>query len=244
MLDYTPVIEHFELSTHYLSAFESLHVSLRNLISNPATLETLATKFEQCFIETVQQCVAEAQSRPYVNRSNKRNEAPRPQAPQSLMLRKSRDVRPRPDSGVVIDDASEESGSVADSSLEHRTSVRTLGRGAKRVSNLSSETIKEVLPAPAPSGLYEQSLMQHFSAQTPFGMEPGMADPSAAAVEAWDNGVLHTLPNGLGLADYLMAPQNMPGYPDLQNWDNPGYQPNNFAHGMGGEFGGFNGRQQ
>ncbi|KAI9151480.1 hypothetical protein HJFPF1_08683 [Paramyrothecium foliicola] len=240
---FTPVIEHFELSSHYLTAFDSLHASLRSLISNPATLETLATKFEQCFIETVERCVAEAQSRPYMNRSNKRNEPARPPVPQSLMLRKAGDSRPRPDSGVIMDDGSEESGSVAGSQLEHKPSVRTIGKGSNRHSNLSSGSQREVLPAPPPTGLYEHSLMQHFATQAPFGMDVSVTDP-AAAVEAWDNGIMHTLPNNLALDDYLISAQNMPAYPDIQSWDASAAPTTDFGNGMGGGFVGFNGQPQ
>jgi hypothetical protein len=240
---FTPVIEHFELSSHYLSAFQSLHISLRNLISNPATLETLATKFEQCFIETVDHCIAEAQSRPYVNRSNKRNEPVRPvvqpAAPaQNLMLRKARDVRPRPDSGVVIDDASEESGSVAGSQLGHKASIRTVvssTRGSQRTSNLS-----EVVSASAAPGLFEQGLLQNFPAHTPFGLDVSVADP-AAAVEAWDNGVVSSLPHGMVLDDYFMSSQSM--YPNMQNWDASAHANTDFGNGMDVNFTGFNGHQ-
>lgn len=146
---FTPVIEHFELSTNYLSSFAFLKGDLRDKMSNPATLETLATKFHQCFVETVERCIAEAQTMPYANRSNKRNEqlaaaataagggVSGASASASALPRKMKEVAPRPDSGVVMDDGSEESGSVMGSGflggrLSHRESMRTVVRGSGR----------------------------------------------------------------------------------------------------------------
>ncbi|KAF4122213.1 hypothetical protein GMORB2_7806 [Geosmithia morbida] len=126
---FTPIIEHFELSKSYLSAFASLHSSLIGSMSNPATLETLATKFHQCFVESVDQCVFEAQSKPYANRSSKRAGEQPSTAMNSLpRQRVSKELAPRPDSGVVItDELSEESGSVAGS---NRGSAQSLNRSS------------------------------------------------------------------------------------------------------------------
>lgn len=143
---FTPVIEHFELSSSYLSSFAFLKSDLMDKISNPATLETLATKFHQCFVETVERCISEAQTMPYANRSNKRNEQLAAAtataggvtgASASALPRKMKEVAPRPDSGVVMDDGSEESGSVMGSGflggrLSHRESMKTVVKGGGR----------------------------------------------------------------------------------------------------------------
>lgn len=128
LADFTPVIEHFELSDAYLAAFSSLHSSLLGAMSNPATLETLATKFHQCFVESFDRCIYEAQSKPYTNRSSKRT-SDQPSTAMSSVPRQrvSKELAPRPDSGVVItDEISEESGSVAGSN-SNRGSAQSLG---------------------------------------------------------------------------------------------------------------------
>ncbi|KAI6780670.1 uncharacterized protein J7T54_001174 [Emericellopsis cladophorae] len=71
---FIPVIEHFEISDAYQIAFLHLRKSISGMFENPATLDTLATKFHQCFLETVQRCETDAESMPYANRSNKRGE--------------------------------------------------------------------------------------------------------------------------------------------------------------------------
>ncbi|PHH64486.1 hypothetical protein CDD81_4561 [Ophiocordyceps australis] len=124
--DFTPVIEHFELSSQFLDSFDLLQSSLRNKISNPATLETLATKFHQCFVEAVDSCASVARRMPYANRSNKRNneQAPAPQP------RKAQGIVSRPDSGVIMaDDGSEESGSV----FGHRDSIRSVAASMRQL---------------------------------------------------------------------------------------------------------------
>ncbi|CAG9951640.1 unnamed protein product [Clonostachys rosea f. rosea IK726] len=185
---FTPVIEHFELQNTYLASFELLKSSLRDKISNPATLETLAAKFHECFIETVMRCIAEAQTMPYANRSNKRSEqlasasaaltaltAPiaiaatpaatiAPIQTTTTVARKVREVLPRPDSGVVMtDDTSEESGSVMGSNT-HRESIRT-ARSSQRGSSL----------APRPRDLKHLSSSQntHRSSATSSGVFDG-----------------------------------------------------------------------
>lgn len=184
--DFTPVIEHFELSAQYMASFEFLQDSLRNKISNPATLETLATKFQQCFMEAVEGCAAAARSMPYTNRSNKRNEPHR----QSVMARKSRAVSSRPDSGVILDDGSEESGSVLGSSaLGHRDSIRTVRSLAPRPeSGAAPKGFREVLPAPAPAATTTSSGPVAPYATLPLEAAAANLDPTAA-VQAWNNGV-------------------------------------------------------
>ncbi|KND90802.1 hypothetical protein TOPH_04623 [Tolypocladium ophioglossoides CBS 100239] len=191
--EFTPVIEHFELSSQYLAAFDFLQTSLRNKISNPATLETLATKFHQCFIEAMESCSAVARTMPYTNRRNKKNEPTRVQSTQPPNPRKLRAVTSRPDSGVVMDDGSEESGSVLGASaLGHRDSVRTVkGLVPRRESNLAPtalrEVPREVLPAPAVPSTMDGGYAGQLSS-LPLGITPAGLDP-AAAVQVWNNGV-------------------------------------------------------
>ncbi|PHH58783.1 hypothetical protein CDD82_2722 [Ophiocordyceps australis] len=138
--DFTPVIEHFELSSQFLDSFRLLQSSLRNKISNPATLETLATKFQQCFVEAVDSCASVARRMPYANRSNKRNNEQVPQARRAQGI-----VASRPDSGVImVDDGSEESGSV----FGQRDGMRGVATG-----------MRQLRPAP-PSGAEYLSLPQ------------------------------------------------------------------------------------
>jgi hypothetical protein len=206
--DYTPVIEHFELSAHYLEAFNYLQTSLRDKISNPATLETLATKFHHCFIETVERCVLNSQNMPYTNRSNKRNEPARIQSTQSLISRKPRGTASRPDSGVVIDDTSEESGSIiGSSSLCHRDSVRTVTSYAGcRGSNIAPKGNADVFPTPLAAAGVNQSpagLMPAFE----FGGNMDMTPASVSAVEQWASGLSFNQNDGTFTTDQWMTPQ-------------------------------------
>ncbi|EWZ40671.1 hypothetical protein FOZG_09314 [Fusarium oxysporum Fo47] len=212
--EYTPVIEHFEVEAKYREAFDQLKYSLLDKISNPATLETLSTKFYQCFIETLDQCIANAQSMPYTNRSNKKNDIIRSQVTQSI--RKPRGIMPRPDSGVVMDDGSEESGSVM---LGHRDSVRTV-RTSLRGSQVP-ETVNEVIPA---AGFEE--LMQPM-----LGMD-------GTDVQAWNNGVMYPQM----MPDQLIPTGGMTPQTEYVNWGQiyPGFD--TLGNGVNG-FTGFNGQQ-
>lgn len=208
--DYTPVIEHFELSAHYLEAFNYLQSSLRDKISNPATLETLATKFHHCFIETVERCVLTSQSMPYTNRSNKRNEPARIQSTQSLISRKPRGTASRPDSGVVIDDTSEESGSIiGSSSLCHRDSVRTVTSYAgRRGSNIAPKGNADVFPTPITSTGLNQSPAEPLPAFT-FGANMNNLT-AATTVEEWANSLSFNQHDGtFGMGNQWISDTNM-----------------------------------
>lgn len=248
--DFTPVIEHFELSSHYLSSFDSLQLSLRDKISNPATLETLSTKFQQCFIEAVERCISSAQDMPYVNRSNKRNEPARGHSYPSLVPRKGKEVLPRPDSGVVMmDDASEESGSVRYSAFGPRDSVRTIVKGGavpRRGSNLAPDSVREILPVvtPATSNMFVEDLMMGpFQPMPPMRVSvTGPMDP--AAVQQWSNEVLfqqHQLDTcQLGVeSQFGASAQCLTPQPELGPWGN-GFYPVDF-NGLGARFTGFDG---
>ncbi|KAF7561619.1 hypothetical protein G7046_g2512 [Stylonectria norvegica] len=220
--DFLPVIEHFELSNNYLISFEQLQASLRDKISNPATLETLATKFHQCFVETLERCTNEAQRMPYTNRSNKKNDVGRPQPAQSLIARKGRDILPRPDSGVVMDDGSEESGSIMGSGLGYRDSVRTIRGGPQRGSSQIPETVREVLPAVVTPGAFNNAIIRQTS-MAPLDMAPSPMDP--AAVHAWNSSVLYSHVGDVssGLPNQYVQPGGMTPHPEYINWEM--YQP-------------------
>jgi hypothetical protein len=220
---FTPVIEHFELSNSYLSSFAFLKADLGDKMSNPATLETLATKFHQCFVETVERCINEAQTMPYANRSNKRNEQLAAAAATTTtasvaattagtiapfpLPRKTKDVAPRPDSGVVMDDGSEESGSVLGAGnsavfggrLSQRESMRTVrGGGGRRGSSLAPMAGSTALamgrnsfipPSRAPSAIYDGTPLSTIPATS---MGPSLEQNGAMAptdVQAWTHGV-------------------------------------------------------
>ncbi|KAH6981714.1 hypothetical protein BKA56DRAFT_672516 [Ilyonectria sp. MPI-CAGE-AT-0026] len=241
--DFTPVIEHFELSSNYLVGFEQLQLSLRDKISNPATLETLSTKFHQCFIETLEKCIADAQSMPYTNRSNKKSEIVKTQPPQTIVQRKSRVIQPRPDSGVVMDDGSEESGSVMGVGLGFgpRDSIRTVKGVQRRGSSLVPETVREVLPATSMPGAFDEPLMQpQQPAMAPLGITAAAMDP--AAVQAWNNGVIYpAMDDGtLGLPDQFVQPGGLTPQTEYMGW-----MPQMYPQGFGGidnGFTGFNGQ--
>ncbi|KAM0391543.1 hypothetical protein ACHAPZ_011200 [Fusarium culmorum] len=214
--EYTPVIEHFEVAAKYQKAFEQLKLSLVDKISNPATLETLSTKFFQCFVETLDHCIANAQSMPYTNRSNKKNEITRSQPPQSIIQRKSRDIMPRPDSGVILDDGSEESGS-----LGHRDSMRTIRSGAAGRGSQVPETVLEIV---TPTAGFDDM------------MQPSMlAQIGGTDVQAWNNGVVYPQM----MADQMLPANGLTPQADYMNWGQmyPGFDT------LGNGFTGFNGQQ-
>ncbi len=190
--DFTPVIEHFELSNSYLASFDFLRASLHDKMANPATLETLATKFHQCFIEAVDRCIAQAQNMPYANRSNKRGEqlAAATAAAAAIQPRKAKDALPRPDSGVVMtDDGSEESGSVISGSQMVRDSVRTI-RGPYRSGTGSTlPSTRALVPAQASSVVLSTGFdIPPASATTPMTVHAGSVAPPD--VHIWNQDVM------------------------------------------------------
>ncbi|OPB36814.1 hypothetical protein A0O28_0058940 [Trichoderma guizhouense] len=240
---FTPVIEHFELSNYYMSSFEVLHSSLRDKISNPATLETLTTKFQQCFMEAVERCIGAAQSMPYTNRSNKRNEPSRAQSFQSLIPRKGREILPRPDSGVVMmDECSDESGSIRNSALGPRDSVRTIKEDIhRRGSNLVPDP--SVVPTPAAVSMLDHNFSGDMSFMPSMGVSvTGPMD--SVAVQSWNNNVSDPndgdIGNSFPMPDHFYAPGELTPHGDLGTWDEGYYQ--TAFHGLGGDrFHGFGG---
>ncbi|KAH6606133.1 zinc finger domain-containing [Trichoderma cornu-damae] len=224
---FTPVIEHFELSNYYMASFEVLHSSLRDKISNPATLETLTTKFQQCFMEAVERCIGAAQSMPYTNRSNKRNEPSRAQSFQTLIPRKGREILPRPDSGVVMmDECSEESGSIRNSTFVTRDSTRTVVKDdvRRRGSNLAPDP-STTAPTPAAMNMLDGSFSGHMSFM-PHVSVPVPTD--SVAVQSWSNGVSDPndgdIGNSFPMTDQFYGPGELTPHGDLGSWHEEYYQ--------------------
>ncbi|GKT65369.1 zinc finger domain-containing protein [Colletotrichum tofieldiae] len=146
--DFCPVIEHFELQAQFMNSLKDVEDSLRNKGMTQQALETIGNIYRNQFIQVIEQCIANAQMMPYSNRSNRKNE-PSPSrfvAPRHL----TRNV-PRPDSGVDVDEGSEDSQSVAvfpggvfdgQGMLGHSDSVKTV----RRVSSTSSEFRNSIPP--------------------------------------------------------------------------------------------------
>jgi hypothetical protein len=225
-----------------MSSFEVLHSSLRDKISNPATLETLTTKFQQCFMEAVERCIGAAQSMPYTNRSNKRNEPSRAQSFQSLIPRKGREILPRPDSGVVMmDECSDESGSIKNSAFGPRDSVRTIVKDGtqRRGSNLVPDP-STTEPTPAAINMLDQSFSGHMSFMAPMGVTDPM---DSIAVQSWNNGVSDPhdgdIGNSFPIPDQFYAPGELTPHGDLENWADDYYQTT--FQGLGDRFHGFGG---
>lgn len=149
---------------------------------------------------------------PYTNRSNKRNEPTRIQSTQSLIGRKPRGTASRPDSGVVIDDTSEESGSIiGSSSLCHRDSVRTVtSYTGRRGSNLVPKSNVDVFPTPITTTELNQSPAEPLPNFTFGANTDNMTHATAAAVEEWANGLTFNQNTGtFGMADQWMGDTSM-----------------------------------
>lgn len=173
----------------------------------------------------------------YTNRSNKRNDSVRAaQTTHTIVPRKGRDILPRPDSGVVMDDGSEESGSILGSGLGHRSSVRTVRGGARRGSSQVPETVREIQPAAAITPSTFDDALKRQPSMTPVGVSTGPMDP--AAVQAWNNSVLYSQVGDMGLQNQFIQPgmTTQPGYMD---WGS--LYPGSFDD-MGHGFTGFNGQ--
>lgn len=142
-----------------------------------------------------------------MNRSNKKNDILRTQSqPTNPVQRKGHDILPRPDSGVVMDDGSDESGSVM---LGHKDSVRTM-RGVKPASSQVPETVREVGSSTLGFDLIRQPNMM-----TPMGM----SSMDAADVQAWNHEVLYSQDTDLGLAGQFVQSDRTP-QPEFLGWEN------------------------
>ncbi|KFA68074.1 hypothetical protein S40285_02561 [Stachybotrys chlorohalonatus IBT 40285] len=231
--NFTPVIEHFELSSNYLVAFQELETSLRKMMSNPTTLDTLSKQFQQCFIETVQRCITQAQTMPYTNRSNKKNEPCR--VTNYSFQTGSRKVLPRPDSGVVMDDGSDESGSTMDTKDAGRRASQTIMHSV----NPSPRSTQEIVAAQPYADTINATFMHHLSSEALINLDTAPFASVNPAVQAWNDALP---PPSHGLQGYFMP--TPASHADLMpTWDDSFYQPSQAgAQGMEGDFTGFDGR--
>ncbi|WQF86799.1 Putative Zinc finger C2H2-type [Colletotrichum destructivum] len=148
--DFCPVIEHFELQAQFMNSLKDVEDSLRNKGMTQQALETIGNIYRNQFIQVIEQCITNAQTMPYSNRSNRKNE---PSPSRFLAPRHLTRTVPRPDSGVDVDEGSEDSQSVTvfpggvfdgQGLLGHSDSVKTV----RRVSSTSSESRSSVPPRP------------------------------------------------------------------------------------------------
>ncbi|KAK2035269.1 hypothetical protein LX32DRAFT_669374 [Colletotrichum zoysiae] len=155
--DFCPVIEHFELQAHFMNSLKEVEDRLRDKGMTQQALETIGNIYRNQFIQVIEQCIANSQMMPYSNRSNRKNE---PSPSRLVAPRHLNRNAPRPDSGVDVDEGSEDSQSVAifpggffdgQGILAHSDSVRTV----RRVSSTSSE-FKNSVPPRALQPLMEQ----------------------------------------------------------------------------------------
>lgn len=212
------------------------------MMENPATLDTLAAKFHQCFIETVGQCILNAQNMPYTNRSNKRAE---PNRLRNSTLTAKRGSS-RPDSGIIIDDGSEESESITNTALRHN-SVRTV-RSAQRDSHRTVGP-RDILPSSSQgmfNGLDETLLAQlakggHDGEMG--GYETASMDP--VSVQAWNNAVLSQQMNSQQMSSLQPGPYSTMA--DMSGTNDMTYTDDTFQYMFGempAQFQGFVGHQR
>lgn len=110
LTDFCPVIEHFEITNRFMEGLKSLEGSLRNKGLNESVLETIGNLYRNKLIQVAEQCIEEARTRPYSNRSNRKGETTVSSAylaatrPGLLFGRGAQ----RPDSGIDLDEGSSE----------------------------------------------------------------------------------------------------------------------------------------
>lgn len=122
---------------------------------------------------------------------------------------------PRPDSGVILDDGSEESGS-----LGHRDSMRTIRSGAAGRGSQVPETVLEII---TPTAGFDDMMQPSMLAMT------GGTD-----VQAWNNGVVYPQM----IADQMLPANGLTTQADYMNWGQmyPAFDT------LGNGFTGFNGQ--
>jgi hypothetical protein len=93
------------LQEQFLSGLKTFQDTLLNKGLNERTLETLESLYRDRFIQVIEQCVSASQAMPYANRSNRKSD------PISRRYSAAKDqlrITPRPDSGVDVDEGSED----------------------------------------------------------------------------------------------------------------------------------------
>lgn len=141
-----------------MNSLKDVEDSLRNKGMTQQALETIGNIYRNQFIQVIEQCITNAQMMPYSNRSNRKNE---PSPSRFLAPRHLTRTVPRPDSGVDVDEGSEDSQSVTvfpggvfdgQGLLGHSDSVKTV----RRVSSTSSESRSSVPPRPLQTLMEQQ----------------------------------------------------------------------------------------
>ncbi len=177
-------------------------------------METLSTIFHQCFVETVDNCLNTAQDLPYVNRSNKRNDGGKSHGVSQIAfrnLKRTGQPQSRRDSGVVLDDGSEEGSSVTDSGLRHSDSVTTLrttdGLGTPVLKDTPGSSVLSVPPSypdiptadtlPAHSLAVPMEVAMEVS-MTPAGDRfiPAVGFTQGVDMRAWNDNLLYDMISG------------------------------------------------
>lgn len=135
----------------------------------------------------------------------------------------------------MMDECSEESGSIKNSIYGPRDSVRTIVKdgGQRRGSNLVPEP-STTEPTPAAMGMLDQSFSAHMSFMAPMAV----ADPmDSMAVQSWNNGVSDPndgdIANSFPMSDQFYAPGELTPHGDLGNWGGDYYQ--SAFQGLGGD---------
>ena len=196
--EYTPVVEHFELAAKYVEAVEQLESQLRK--HNDTLTDALGARFRECFTATMAETSTAAQNMHYVNRSNKRSETTRYHSTLGLTSSKPKgtSLASGPDSGVALDDGSEESYNLespisqgvrtAKTARPQKVPGTTLGTPTTRIlSGLTQSPMRALAPLPlAGSKMAEAAAaVEDWTSRLPLG-EPGdlgMPDPWTSTVD-------------------------------------------------------------
>ncbi|KAJ6784783.1 hypothetical protein PWT90_06232 [Aphanocladium album] len=213
--NFTPVIEHFELAAQFYASFDQLRLSLQDKISNQATLDTISTKFHQCFTEAVEQCLTTAQGLPYVNRSNKKGEMSKSVAQAATRgIQHMSNIQPRPDSGIVLDDGSEESGSVTSGRVQYNDSdavLRMLNTGDHQHDFVFGDSASTpALSLQTPTSAFNPDLLPATAHLMPRGGQGITSDPQADFTRLWTDDMLYNM-TAMEVAD--------PNVAQHRNWE-------------------------
>ncbi len=206
-LDFTPVIEHFELAAQFYTSVDHLRASLQDKISNQATLDTIWTKFHQCFAESVEQCLTTAQGLPYVNRSNKKGESSKTAQQAGRSSHRMPNIQARPDSGIVLDDGSEESGSVTSSGVRYNDSnaiLHMLNGGDQHGFVFGDSSSTPALSLHTPASVFDPNLLSAPAQLIPRG-HAMTSNPQTDFTRLWTDEMMYNTTD-MGGADPSATP--------------------------------------
>ncbi len=206
------MIEHTELAAQFYVSFDHLRASLQDKVSNQETLDTIWTRFHQCFEETVEQCRTAAQGLPYVNRSNKKGELGRTTQQAARSSQRMVNIQPRPDSGVMLDDGSEESGSVTSSGVRYNDGdavAHMLNNGDQHGFVFGDSSGTPALSLQTPTSSFHPDFLPAGTQLIPRG-HAMTSNPQADFTRIWTDEMLYNMTT-MGVAD-PSATQN-------RNWE-------------------------